>query len=702
MSKYLEANKVLKEKYQIRFVMGENPLAVTYDGADTAAGGSVVIREFFPSGLCSRAQDGAQVTGSGEFDRKKAQFLQEMRILAERKGLEGIADVHDVFEENGTAYCIMEHVKGISLEKYLSGSGKQFPPKRIKELIAPVMDSLSVLHGDGLIHRNISPDNLIFTDKGTLKLIGFGCMEGQISGASVGYAPIELYRRQQEIRPAADVYALCASVYRCIAGAAPQDAYERLDNDRLTKPSQSGIAIDPGDEAVLMMGLNIYEEKRFQTMAAFKNAFFRETAQGAKTANLPVPPQPVSQPVPPQQVSQPVPPQPGTVGTIVQTGAGKPDKKKKKEGSGGMTALVVIGSILVVALGISAFILGKDMIPGMNKTRDTDGPGGGPEVESSTETEIPMESGVGSEYEALLQDGDFDGAIDRILALDTADLEAADKDILSDILSRAVAGQYAEFESRVGSSQNAGDFDGAFAALNEEALLYDRLAANSMAAQYVDRQRIEDKRAAVKKAHIDYLLGDYLNDVAGKGDEASLDALTARLQDYADEGVLTQEECEIKSVHACARFVNERITAMNNAGTAPSVILDYIDDNLSRTGNNCQVLEFWDYFKAVQGGNSMDSTVRHASADGYLLKGSNAMNLTAGDISHLTQYELRLAIYEIFARHGRIFNDPAVNDYFGAYSWYKPSSDYDEGVLNAYEKYNLNLMVEYQRAKGYR
>lgn len=149
----LEAGTLLKGRYQIKSVLGKNALGVAYEGTDTVSGSRVVVRELFPEGWCSRMQDGTVAVENESYAGKKEQFIRQMQLLANHRGLNGIVEVYDVFEERGTAYCIMEYVDGISLEKYLSESGQKFPVKRIKELALPVMESLSVLHKAGVIIR---------------------------------------------------------------------------------------------------------------------------------------------------------------------------------------------------------------------------------------------------------------------------------------------------------------------------------------------------------------------------------------------------------------------------------------------------------------------------------------------------------------------------------------------------------------------
>ena len=293
--------------------------------------------------------------------------------------------------------------------------------------------------------------------------------------------------------------------------------------------------------------------------------------------------------------------------------------------------------------------------------------------------------------------------LEKILALDTTDMTAEEKDTLSNILSRAVAGQFTEFENRVNENQNTGAFESALAAVDEELALYDRLSANSMAAQYVNRQQVEDKRTVIKQSHMNYLLGEGLDGVIGQENEEELGKLLDSLQTYVNDGIMSQEDFDSSKNSAYTRLVLAKITRMTNAGTDAAEILAYIDEKLYDTGNNSSVLEYWDYFQAVMGyGAGNPALVHPASSSGYLLPGSDSMNLSTNDIRGLSNDEIRLAIYEIFARHGKIFQDQAVNDYFLALGWYQPSSGYDEGTLNTYEKFNLNLLIEYQKATGYR
>lgn len=521
-------------------------------------------------------------------------------------------------------------------------------------MIQPLLADFARLQEMGFIHGNISPDNLIFSNAGSLKLTGFGYVQGKVSLKSDAYAAAEMFQTQQPVSMSADVYALCASIYRCITGAAPQEAYRRMSQDMLQKPSALGVEIPTSTESALMMGMKLSAKERFQAMKAFARAF------GQAQAATP---------------------------------------EKKKGGNGGTIALIIVGCVLIIGLAVAAFILFGQM-SGKEAASDNDQTEATTEASSESTTETTEE---GSEYNQLLSEGRYDEVINQIVTLsETADLPDAMKEQYSQILQQALEAQYSDFESKVADSRNSNDYDAVFSQIAEEEDMYNQLQSNSLASAYIDMQKLTDKRDEMKHAHAEYLMNDAISAAAAKLDESGLNDVAAKLQEYADEGIITPEELEKSRESAYSTFVIAKITAFNNAGTDAETILQYINTNLANTGNNSQVLEFWDYYNALLGRNVMDATIRHQSGNGYILEYSNSTELTRADIDYLSQYEVKLAVYEIFARHGKIFSDQALNEYFQAFNWYHPSSDFDDSVLNEYEKHNLDLLVSYQRSMGYR
>ena len=649
----LNSGVIIGGKYQITAALGGNPVGITYAGTAVQTAQKVIIREFMPQDCCERAADGNIINAADVFEQEKQKYIAGAKILLANPG-QAVTQVYELLEENGTVYTIMEYVEGISLDAYLTQNKNRFPVGRIQVLIQPLLADFARLQEMGFIHGNISPDNLIFSNDGSLKLTGFGYVQGKVSLKSDAYAAAEMFQTQQPVSMSADVYALCASIYRCITGAAPQEAYRRMSQDMLQKPSALGVEIPTSTESALMMGMKLSAKERFQAMKAFARAF------GQAQAATP---------------------------------------EKKKGGNGGTIALIIVGCVLIIGLAVAAFILFGQM-SGKEAASDNDQTEATTEASSESTTETTEE---GSEYNQLLSEGRYDEVINQIVTLsETADLPDAMKEQYSQILQQALEAQYSDFESKVADSRNSNDYDAVFSQIAEEEDMYNQLQSNSLASAYIDMQKLTDKRDEMKHAHAEYLMNDAISAAAAKLDESGLNDAAAKLQEYADEGIITPEELEKSRESAYSTFVIAQITAFNNAGTDAETILQYINTNLANTGNNSQVLEFWDYYNALLGRNVMDATIRHQSGNGYILEYSNSTELTRADIDYLSQYEVKLAVYEIFARHGKIFSDQALNEYFQAFNWYQPSSDFDDSVLNEYEKHNLDLLVSYQRSMGYR
>lgn len=673
----LNSGVIIGGKYQITAALGGNPVGITYAGTAVQTAQKVIIREFMPQDCCERAADGSIINAADVFEQEKQKYIAGAKILLANPG-QAVTQVYELLEENGTVYTIMEYVEGISLDAYLTQNKNRFPVGRIQVLIQPLLADFARLQEMGFIHGNISPDNLIFSNAGSLKLTGFGYVQGKVSLKSDAYAAAEMFQTQQPVSMSADVYALCASIYRCITGAAPQEAYRRMSQDMLQKPSALGVEIPTSTESALMMGMKLSAKERFQAMKAFARAFGQAQAATPAKEAVPVKAKSTAAGSRPVQAATP---------------------EKKKGGNGGTIALIIVGCVLIIGLAVAAFILFGQM-SGKEAASDNDQTEATTEASSESTTETTEE---GSEYNQLLSEGRYDEVINQIVTLsETADLPDAMKEQYSQILHQALEAQYSDFESKVADSRNSNDYDAVFSQIAEEEDMYNQLQSNSLASAYIDMQKLTDKRDEMKHAHAEYLMNDAISAAAAKLDESGLNDAAAKLQEYADEGIITPQELQKSRESAYSTFVIAKITAFNNAGTDAETILQYINTNLANTGNNSQVLEFWDYYNALLGRNVMDATIRHQSGNGYILEYSNSTELTRADIDYLSQYEVKLAVYEIFARHGKIFSDQALNEYFQAFNWYQPSSDFDDSVLNEYEKHNLDLLVSYQRSMGYR
>ena len=284
---HLAAGTVLDKRILVGNAIGEGGFGITYVGLDLSANTKVAVKEFFPSGFANRNNEKSNevllnYSRQGEYFRKgKENFLREAHSIAKFSNERGVVDVREFFTENNTAYIVMEFLDGVNLSKYIS-QHNVFSPKEIIELMLPVMVSLERIHKEGVIHRDISPDNIVYLTDGSLKLTDFGSAryfsgDDETKSLSVvlkpGYAPHEQYGRKSSQGPWTDVYALCATLYKCITGITPVDAFSRAQHDDLKTPSELGVKIDRAPEAVIMHGLEIYPEDRYQNMGELINAF---------------------------------------------------------------------------------------------------------------------------------------------------------------------------------------------------------------------------------------------------------------------------------------------------------------------------------------------------------------------------------------------------------------------------------------------
>jgi serine/threonine protein kinase len=159
-----------------------------------------------------------------------------------------IVTVLDYFKANGTAYLVMNYLEGVTLKEYLLGSRTALTFGKIMEIMVPVMDALKGVHAAGILHRDVSPDNIFLTRDKKVVLIDFGAarhaMVAKKSGLSVilklGYAPEEQYRSKGEQGPWTDVYAVAATIYRAITGRMPPESLDRMGQDSLVPPSAPG------------------------------------------------------------------------------------------------------------------------------------------------------------------------------------------------------------------------------------------------------------------------------------------------------------------------------------------------------------------------------------------------------------------------------------------------------------------------------
>ena len=269
-------------RYTIEGVLGQGGFGITYLGMDELHKKKVAIKEFFPQGIVTRNieyEDTVTVTLVGEkenYDKGKERFLKEAQTMAMFSKDKGIVKALDFFEINNTAYIVMEYLEGVTLKQYLR-ENKRIAAEDLVELLVPLIEALDEIHSQGLIHRDISPDNIMVLPDGRIKLMDFGAARdytefGEKSLSIVlkpGYAPPEQYQTHGVQGPWTDIYALCATMYKCITGENPPDAIDRLVDDHLKKISAFRIPVLPQIEEAIIKGMSVAANDRYQNVGDF-------------------------------------------------------------------------------------------------------------------------------------------------------------------------------------------------------------------------------------------------------------------------------------------------------------------------------------------------------------------------------------------------------------------------------------------------
>ena len=272
----MKPNTILRGRYLVGRVLGQGGFGITYVGYDMTLDVKVAIKEYFPMGLAVRNSTASNQIqwNTTQLDRDRWEqgcesFLKEARRMAKIDSLPGIVRVRDTFPENQTAYIVMDYVEGENLKQVLMKKGVMSLEQCIT-MLKPLMESLGKMHQKGLIHRDISPDNIMIQPDGSACLLDFGAAKDisfQQNAASQqvakkGFSPPEQYREKGSIGSWTDVYALCATIYYCVTGKMVPDAMDRLCEDTLTFEEP----LDKAAADILRDGLKLGSTERIQTV----------------------------------------------------------------------------------------------------------------------------------------------------------------------------------------------------------------------------------------------------------------------------------------------------------------------------------------------------------------------------------------------------------------------------------------------------
>lgn len=246
----------LNDKIVIGRVMGKGGFGVTYLGYDLRMDKIIAIKEYYPNGIAYRAPGGSEISindpkSEETFEKGAEKFYAEAEMVSQFNGNPNIVSVYDYFRANNTVYLVMEFIQGVTLKNYIKKHGRLSDGQALF-VMDKIAAALSITHSAGVLHRDISPDNIMICRDGKIKLIDFGAarqiLEESSSNLTVvmkhGYTPIEQYTKKGRQGAWTDIYSLGASVYYALTETVIDDPYSRMDNDDELAENRHGINND--------------------------------------------------------------------------------------------------------------------------------------------------------------------------------------------------------------------------------------------------------------------------------------------------------------------------------------------------------------------------------------------------------------------------------------------------------------------------
>lgn len=291
----LKPGVILKERYKIEEVIGAGGFGITYRASDPLLQSYVAIKEYYPSGIATRSADSSKVCvpvgqEQREYHRGRIRFLKEAQDVARFQSEPNIVSIYDYLEENDTAYMVMEYLHGCTLKQYIREHGGRLDTDHILHICLSVLDALAVVHKAGMIHRDISPENIFICEDLTVKLIDFGAakqvyLDGEQTMSVVlkpGYAPPEQYAKKDKQGPWTDIYALGATLYFAATGEKPEESFGRVLEDTIKPVCEVNPEIPRAMSQVIMRAMSVKIEDRYQTVEAMREALLAGEGQNAQ------------------------------------------------------------------------------------------------------------------------------------------------------------------------------------------------------------------------------------------------------------------------------------------------------------------------------------------------------------------------------------------------------------------------------------
>lgn len=348
---YLAPKTVLDERYVVGKLLSYNGESATYLGYDNVLKDKVFIKEYMPDSLCTRSKDGPELLveqGSQvQYKNYMSEFVELNKTLSRLRTMSHLVTPCDMFSQNNTAYVILQYTNAVTLKQYLSDNAGELTWDQVKKLFPPLLTTLSCVHNSGLLHRGISLETILVTDRGELKLTGFSIAAVRTINTDLapelytGYSAPEQYSASEWEGTWTDVYAVAAVLYRLLTGCMPTEPMARVGKDSLLEPAKINSHVPPNVSKVIMQAMRLSCETRIHTVTDFVTKLFEQPSYMEKSSG---------------GMTQTIPIQTAKKGTASHTAQRK--KRKKKSNAPAVVGAIVLVAIVgvVFALLVSLFL----------------------------------------------------------------------------------------------------------------------------------------------------------------------------------------------------------------------------------------------------------------------------------------------------------------------------------------------------------
>lgn len=284
----LSPGSVIDGRYIIGEKVSSGGFGIVYKAWDRKLETVVAIKEYYPSGLVNRLPGETKVIlvaakREKEFVYGKTRFLEEARNMAKFSSHKNIVNVYQFFEENNTAYIVMEFLDGRTLGEVLQQQSVPLPYDYCINVASEVCSALRAIHKEKILHRDVSPDNIMICKDGTVKLFDFGAarfsasVENRVTVVvKPGFAPPEQYDKINRQDPRTDIYALGATLYYAMTGTRPEESTNRKIEDTLIEPSALDKSIPKNISNTIMRAMAVEKQYRFPDVDEFEKALLSE------------------------------------------------------------------------------------------------------------------------------------------------------------------------------------------------------------------------------------------------------------------------------------------------------------------------------------------------------------------------------------------------------------------------------------------